>query len=137
MILIESTDILINHGQGLIKRGEGSAIDRMRVGSSNDVRSSCMNRRMYGERRSIHWMIAFDHIPVVIDSDETRDVDLTEVHAIGVDPKRIGKLWVTCRDMPGDTFIESKSGKKSKYARQTLLSMQPLLLDRFKNRWLG
>ena len=64
-----------------------------------------MNRKS----RLIHRQHPFHHIAAVVYTDQIGDFDLTEMHPKRIDPKSVGELWVTRRDVASHTFIKTKT----------------------------
>jgi len=134
MILIECAGILCERIKEPPERSPGLAIGRMGVGRRQNVGPSGMNRGMDDEAGLIDGSIADQNIAVVIDELKIRHFDQTEVLRQRIDPESIRMLGIANGDMAGEPLIETVAGEQPKGRSQTLLSMQPLLLDR--GRWL-
>ena len=85
-----------------------------------------MNRK----RGAVHRIIALHHAAVVIDANQIRDLDLTEMNTERIHPKGVGELRVTRGDMPGHTLIKPKARESSERTGKSLLAVQSLFFER-------
>src|SRR5882724_12256022 len=96
-----------------------------------------MNSGVNGEGRSVDRVLPFYNFAVVIDQNQVGGANLPEVHTERVDPKMIEAFGVAGGDVAGNPFIESKSRKQPKGARQALLAILALLRQSGKRWWSG
>jgi hypothetical protein len=86
----------------------------MRVRSGNHVRACRVYLRMNRERRSIYRMLALDDLALMVHQNQVGRADLPEVHPEGIHPKMIPSFRIACGDVPGYSFIKSKTRKQAK-----------------------
>ncbi len=72
------------------------------------VGSRGMDTRMDDEGRSVHRMVALDHVALVVAADQVRDIDLAEMDAERIDPERVEGLRVARGDVPRDPLVEAE-----------------------------
>jgi hypothetical protein len=51
-----------------------------------------------------------------------------------IHPKTIGKFWIAYRDMSGNPFIKTVTGKQAKRCGQTLLAVMALIFYAIEGR---
>jgi hypothetical protein len=107
----------------------------MGVRSGHHVGSRCMHLRMDGERRLVDETTALDDLTVVVDKQQIRHPDVTEVHAKRVDPEVVGQLGIARRDVARNPFIEPKPAEEPEPGGEALLAVAPLVLDVVEGRW--
>src|SRR6516164_2960532 len=100
VILEKRTCVLRNRVKEPSKRRPRFAVQRVRMRRRDDIRTHMMDARMNRERGNIH-------------EDQVRSADLTEMHAEWIHPEMIGLFRISCRNMPGHAFIETKLGKET------------------------
>jgi len=79
------------------------------MGGSHDIGARGVNLGVNCESRSIHRVLPFHDLTLVIYQNQVRDTNLAEVHAKRIYPKVIAAFRITGGDMAGDSFIESES----------------------------
>jgi hypothetical protein len=78
-------------------------------------------------RGAIDWLIAVHHFTIVVHKDEITHANVSETHAKGIHPKVVGELWVTNRDVSGNSFAETKTTKNAKRAGEFVLTFAALV----------
>jgi hypothetical protein len=86
----------------------------MRVRSGDHVSTRCVYLRMNRERRSIYRMLALDDLAMMVHQNQVRRADLPEVHPERIHPKMVPSFRIACGDVPGYSFIKSKTRKQTK-----------------------
>src|SRR5438270_11293267 len=79
-------------------------------------------------------MIARDNVTVVVDEDEIRNADLSEVHAEGIDPEMVGPFRIPSGYMSRDAFVKTVPGEQTECGGQALFAMLTLLSECSENR---
>ena len=80
----------------------------MGVGGSDRIGACIVHAGMNCERCGIDGQITFDDIAVMVDPNQVGDLDLAEVDAERVYPKRVGEFRVACGNVTGYAFIKAE-----------------------------
>src|SRR5574339_646817 len=91
---------------------------------------------MDGEGSRIDGIVSLNDFALVIDENQIRDPDLTEVDPEWIDPEMVRFFGIARGDVSRHSLIETEPGKQSKRRSQSLFMMQTLLLDARENRRL-
>src|ERR1700722_15580317 len=83
--------------------------------------------RVNGEGRLIDFAPAFHDYALLIDQHQVRYTNVPKVHAKGIHPEMVLQLGVASRDVPRDSFAETKLCEEPKSRSQTLLAVQTFL----------
>src|SRR5579864_7161702 len=108
----------------------------MRVCGGNDIGTGRVHLRVNGKRGGIHRISAFHHLATMIDENQIRGANLSEMHAERVDPEVIPPLRITRGDMTRDALVKSEQREETKCRGQPLFPMAALLFCRGKS-WRG
>src|SRR5437764_7582413 len=96
-----------------------------------------MDLRVDGEGGRVDGVVTLHDLALVVHQDEVAHPDVAEVHAEGVDPEVVGTLRIPRRDVAGDPLVEAEPREETERGRQTLLAVQPVVLDRVELRRQG
>src|SRR5258708_38656104 len=94
----------------------------MRVRGRDHVGPGEVHLRVDAEGSTVHWLVALDHVALVIDQDQVRDLDLAEVHSERIDPEPVMMLGVARREVAVDTLGAPQSPEATKRPGGLLLA---------------
>jgi hypothetical protein len=77
------------------------------MGSSDDIGSSLVNRRVNHKCCTVDWHGAMNDFSVMVDQKQITDAHVTKAQAKWVDPKVISEFGVADGDMSCDSFAKS------------------------------
>ena len=95
------------------------------MGGGDHVGPGRVYLRVDRERRGVHALVAFDHLPVVVHEQQVGHRDLAEVHCERIDPEVVEQLGVARRDVAGDAFVEPVAREPAERGGEALLTVQP------------
>jgi len=131
--LLENDVIFVKRASILRERIEQAAegrprfaIERVGVGSGNDIWARGVNARVNGEGSEIDFRTAFDDIASMIYENQIGSANLAEVHAEGVHPEVIEPLGIAGGDVAGDAFIKAVAREEAKSGSEALFAVAAL-----------
>src|SRR5882757_10949849 len=102
----------------------------MRVSGRDHLRMRGVDRRMNDEAGLVDRLVADQDVAVVVDELKVGHLDLAEMLRQGIDPEAFGELRIAHGDVACESLIETVAREQAERRSETLLAVQPLLLER-------
>ena len=106
----------------------------MGMGGGNHFGTRGMNSGMDRERSGIDRLIPLDHLALLINQDQVRNPNLSEVEAKGIDPETFRVFGVADGDMAGNALVKTEPGEQAERGGEPLLAVAALFLEGGKSR---
>src|SRR5258708_10367167 len=122
--LVKRTRIPSDRVEQPPERRPGFPVHRMRMRRCDHVGPCGVYLRVDGKGRCINRIISFHDFAAMIYQNQVGRSNLAEVHPEWVHPEVVESFRIACGDMPGHSFIESQTRKKTECGGQHAFAMQ-------------
>ncbi len=115
--------------------GKGRAVNGVRMAHRQNIGMRLVHRRMQHKAGPIDSMLALDHLTVMVDQNQVRNLDLRKMHGHRVGPVQRWTLWVAHRQVAGKAVVKTLQSESPASGDQALLAVLPLFGMAGKHRY--